>query len=341
MTGREFVIAPAKREQVTLWTGIMGPSGGGKTFSALRMATGMVSVTGGKIYVADTEARRALHYADAFGFEHLDFGAPFGSLDYLDAVRRCAAGGAGCIIVDSMSHEHEGEGGYLWTQEQELVRMSGEDDAKRERVKMASWIKPAGLRQKMINGLLQTKVNIIFCYRAKEKTKPLRGQDGKMRPVELGFMPIAAEALLYEMTAACLLLPRANGVPTWQTDNIGERQMMKLPRHFEKMFGDRQIDEKLGADLATWAKGDTPSKGKHPAAAAAPNGKQASEPDDWDEKPSAETKLAEAAAVGTAKLKEVWRSLTNAEREPLKEKLDKTWKAIAKKMDETAQQSPT
>ena len=34
-------------------------------------------VCGGDIFVIDTEARRALHYADAFKFRHVPFGAPF------------------------------------------------------------------------------------------------------------------------------------------------------------------------------------------------------------------------------------------------------------------------
>jgi hypothetical protein len=249
---RTFVDAPTTREQVPLLIGLMGPSGGGKTYSALRLATGIQTITGGDIYCIDTEARRALHYADQFNFRHIAFEAPFGSLDYLAAMRHCVGKGAKVIIVDSMSHEHSGSGGYLQTHESEVDRMAGSDLGKRERVKMAGWIRPSGLRQQMINGILQLNANFIFCFRAKEKTKPKKG--GGIE--ELGFMPISGEEILFEMTVNCLLLPKAGGVPTWRSDQIGEKMMMKLPKQFETVFAKEQpLDETIGAALATWAKG--------------------------------------------------------------------------------------
>src|SRR5215471_21060867 len=107
---RVFVAKPAVRESVPLLIGLMGPSGSGKTFSALRLATGIQKVTGGDIYGIDTEARRMLHYADRFKFKHIQFDAPFGSLDYLACIQQCVRDGAKVIIVDSMSHEHESVG---------------------------------------------------------------------------------------------------------------------------------------------------------------------------------------------------------------------------------------
>lgn len=249
---RIFEAKPAARESVPLLVGLMGPSGGGKTFSALRLATGIQQVTGGDIYGIDTEARRMLHYADSFKFKHVQFDAPFGSLDYLAAINHCVAQGAKIIIVDSMTHEHSGPGGYLMTQEAEVERMAGNDYAKRERVKMAGWIKSAKLRGLMISGILQLNANFIFCFRAKEKTKPVKG--GGI--VEMGFMPIAGEELLFEMTANALLMPKAGGVPTWRSDQIGEKLMMKLPRQFEQIFSESvPLSEDIGRALAEWAKG--------------------------------------------------------------------------------------
>lgn len=249
---RTFEAVEAKRERVPLLIGLMGPSGGGKTFSALRLATGIQRITGGDIYVVDTESSRAKHYADDFKFKHVPFAAPFGSVDYLEALRFCAKSGAGVIVVDSMSHEHEGEGGYLDTHAREVERMSGGDAGKAERVKMAGWIKPAAARRRMINGVLQINANFIFCFRAKEKTKPKQG--GGIQ--ELGFMPIAGEEMLFEMTLNCLLPPKAGGVPQWRSDFVGERLMMKLPRQFENLFAEgRPLDEAHGQALAEWARG--------------------------------------------------------------------------------------
>ena len=83
---RIFEDKPATREKVPLFIGLFGPSGSGKTYSALELATGIQSVTGGDIHVIDTEARRALHYADRFTFRHVQFDAPFASLDYVGSI---------------------------------------------------------------------------------------------------------------------------------------------------------------------------------------------------------------------------------------------------------------
>lgn len=250
---RTFSDAPAVREHVPLFVGLMGPSGSGKTYSALRLASGIQKVVGGELFGIDTESKRMLHYADQFKFRHVPFGEPFGSLDYLAAVKYCVERGAKTIVVDSMSHEHIGVGGYLQTQEAEVDRMAGDDQKKRERVKMAGWIVPSRQRQRMINGFIQLNgVNIIFCFRAKEKIKPRPGGE----PIELGFMPIAGDELLFEMTLNCLLLPKANGVPTWRSDQVGERLMMKCPLQFERLFAqEKPLDEETGAAMAEWSRG--------------------------------------------------------------------------------------
>jgi hypothetical protein len=257
---RTFTATSAKREHVPVLVGLMGPSGSGKTFSALRLATGMQAVTGGEIVYIDTEARRALHYADSFKFQHMQFDAPFGSLDYLDAIQQAATmAKGGIVIVDSMSHEHESVGGMLDLHEQELERLAGNDWSKRERVKMLAWQKPKANRRKLISGILQLNCNFIFCFRAKETAKPVKNpQTGKQEVVPMGFMPIAGDEFVYEMTACALLLPGAGGVPSWQSDNVGERAMIKLPLQFRDLFtgkAGRPMDEETGKALAMWARG--------------------------------------------------------------------------------------
>lgn len=243
---------PAVREQVPILVGLCGPSGSGKTYSALRVAQGMQSLTGGDIAVIDTEARRALHYADQFRFLHVDFRAPFGSLDYLEAIQYAHGKGARNIVVDSASHEHEGPGGLLESHEAEIQRLAGSDHARRERVKMLAWQRPKAARRRLLNTLLQLDGNFIFCFRAKEKIKMQPGKE----PLHLGWMPIAGEEWVFEMVLNILLYPASGGVPTWRTNEPGERQMMKLPAQFRALFGaTRPLDEEHGRALAEWARG--------------------------------------------------------------------------------------
>lgn len=253
---RQFSASDAKREHVPLLIGLTGPSGGGKTFSALRLATGIQTVTGGDIYFIDTESRRALHYADRFKFKHVPFDAPFGSLDYLAALKFCVDQGAKVVIVDSMSHEHEGPGGMVDLHDQIALRMAGGDAAKLERVKMLAWSEPKQKRRALINGILQLNANFIFCFRAKNTSKPVRGKNGRTEVEALGFMPIAGEEFVFEQTLNALLLPGAGGVPTWASEQIGERTMIKLPEQFEALRNrNAPLDEETGARLARWAEG--------------------------------------------------------------------------------------
>lgn len=235
-----------------LFIGLSGPSGGGKTYSALRLATGIQSVVGGEIYGIDTEADRMLHYADKFKFQHVPFVAPFSPLDYLDAIEYCVNKGAKTIIVDSMSHEHAGTGGVLEEHDEETERLAKLWRTSHDKASTAAWAKPKAKRARLLNRILQIKGNFIFCFRAKEKVK-LGGGEVKA----LGFMPIAGDEFVFEMTANALLLPNANGVPTWNPIEIGEKQMVKLPQQFRDYFkGDsKQFDEAAGVFMAEWAGG--------------------------------------------------------------------------------------
>lgn len=264
---RRFTANEAVREQVPLLIGLMGPSGGGKTYSALRLARGIQRVSGGEIFMIDTEARRGLHYADTFrkpdgspGYQHVPFDPPHGSLDYLAALEFCVGRGAGVVIVDSMSHEHEGVGGLLDLHEQEVERLSRGNENKREAVKILAWGVPKANRRRLINVLLQKNANFIFCFRAKNSVKPVKvkqdnGYD-KTEVVAQGFMPIAGEEFVFEMTMNALLLPGAEGVPTWNPEHVGERLMTKLPEQFRGLMAKpRALDEDMGMALAHWARG--------------------------------------------------------------------------------------
>ncbi|HEY6174416.1 MAG TPA: AAA family ATPase [Kofleriaceae bacterium] len=249
---RTFTDEFATRGETPLLVGIVGPSGTGKTFSALRLAVGVQRVSGGDIGVIDTEAGRAKHYASRFRFRHLDFTAPFSPLDYLAAFEHYYKKGVKTIVVDSQSHEHEGKGGVLEWHQAELDRLAGGDLDKRSAMQFSAWGAPKQARRALLNAVVQMKCNFIFCFRAKDKLKLVKG--GK--PVQLGWMPIAGEEFVYEMTIKFLLLPGSNGIPVWRSEFDGERAIMKLADQFRPMFSQpKQLCEEHGEQLARWASG--------------------------------------------------------------------------------------
>ena len=326
-SSRSFEDRLAVREQVPVLVAINGPSGSGKTYSSLRLATGIQSVTGGDIGVIDTETKRSLHYADKFKFRHLDFRAPYGSLDYLEAIRHFTAKGVRTVIVDSGSHEHEGVGGYLATHEEELQRLGGN-----QKMAFAAWVKPARLRRQLIDGILHEDINLIMCFRAKEKIKIEPGKD----PRYLGWMPICGDDFQYEMTATALLYPGCKGVPIWNPSMPGEKAMTKLPEQFLGVLDDKQpLNETHGRRIAEWARGgakptsapateQTPVQQQDVLAGMGANFPTPPQWADW----TLQERGANRAAGGVACLQAWWTALKKEERQTLASELD-GWKQVA------------
>lgn len=314
---REFILKPAVREKVPLFVGLVGPSGSGKTYSALRLAKGMARVSDGPIVFIDTENRRALHYASEFDFQHVAFGAPFGSLDYLAALQAVSKCNPSVIVIDSMSHEHEGPGGLLDAQEKELDRMAGDNYGKRMAMTFPAFAKPKSHRRALLHGLTRLNTNVIACFRAKEKTKMLKGSNGKNVPTDVGWSAITEETFVYEMALCALLMPGANGVPTWNPSMDGERAFVKQPGWSRGLFSPGQaLDESHGEALATWAAGG-----------AAPG-----EVDSLDVG-ALESEGGHAASLGMSFLKVFWGRLSAREKAALNEIKENEWKPVAIKAD--------
>ena len=242
MSNYEF--KEAKKEAVGLLIGLVGASGSGKTYSAMRLATGIVG-KGNRFAVIDTESRRALHYADMFKFDHLELPAPFRPDSYANAIREADKAGYKAIVVDSCSHEWAGEGGILDWQEEELQRMAGDNYQKREACKMAAWIKPKMSHKQMVQKLLQVRSHLILCFRAEEKVK-MEKVDGKMQIVPIGWQPICSKEMPYELTISFLLT----------SDNPGIGKPIKLQEQHKVIFPSGQlISEKSGELASKWAAG--------------------------------------------------------------------------------------
>ena len=245
-----FQFKPAILENVGLLIGLAGGTGSGKTYSAMRLASG---IAGDKPFaVIDTEAGRAKHYADQFKFDHGDLHPPFRPEAYIEAIKAADKAGYPVIVVDSMSHVWAGDGGVLDWQEEELQRMSGGDWQKAERVKMKSWIKPKVSHKKMVQQLLQVRAHLILCFRAEEKVEMVK-KDGKTvivpkeGPTGLnGWLPVCEKTLPFELTASFLLLADKPGVP----------HPIKLQEQHKSLFPQGQfIDENAGKRIAQWAAG--------------------------------------------------------------------------------------
>jgi hypothetical protein len=89
----------ATKSSARLRAALFGPSGAGKTFTALRIAAGL----GGAIAVIDTERGSASKYADRFGFDVLDL-EHAAVASYEGAIAAAARARYPVLVVDSLSH---------------------------------------------------------------------------------------------------------------------------------------------------------------------------------------------------------------------------------------------
>jgi len=269
-----FTFRPAKRESVSLLIGLAGGTGSGKTYSAMKLATGLGN--GQRFVVIDTEAGRAKHYADEFEFDHGELNAPFRPDAYAEAIIAADQAGYAVIVVDSASHEHAGDGGLLDWHEEEYQRLGG-----RDAVKMTAWIAPKMAHRKFVSRLLQIRAHVILCFRAEEKIEIVK-EDGKtvVRPKRSltgldGWMPVSEKSLPYELTLSFLLTADAPGIP----------KPIKLQQQHRAFIPlDVPISEDTGKALGTWAIGDpSAGNGGEILPAAAPEdggGSSAAAPDD-------------------------------------------------------------
>lgn len=262
---RTFESGPARRARMPLMLAIVGASGAGKTLSAILLAEGIQRVQPGPIVVIDTESLRALKHSNGNPdrFIHVPFSPPFGPLDYIDAIKHALKHQPSTIIIDSMSHEHEGEGGVLDQHDTVVAEKGRAHD-------QIAWKKPKGDRTKLKHFILQQRCNWVFCFRAKEKIKPVKGGE----PEDLGWQPLGDESLIYEMDLCALLYPGVDGRPKWKSPRLHEQEMMKCPDWWRAMFErEPQLNPDIGEQLARWAAGEdigAPATASTPAATMTP-----------------------------------------------------------------------
>jgi len=229
-------IRPAVREGARLVIGLIGTSGSGKTFSALQLAYGLANGDGKKIGLLDTENRRGSLYADSLKnkegqvqpFLIADLYAPFSPARYSQAIKEFQQAGVEVLVIDSGSHEWEGEGGC--------------EDIADDGGKVANWKKAKREHKRFMNTLLTCDMHIILCLRAREKTS---FKDPKA-PQSLGLQPICEKNVPFELTASLMM------------HDQGLRQdVLKCPADLQAILGrgEGYLTPKDGLNIRRWVDG--------------------------------------------------------------------------------------
>jgi hypothetical protein len=314
---------PAVRGEEPLLIGLVGPPGGGKTVSSLRLAVGMQEVRGGDIHLIDTEAGRSRKYCDQFKFNIVELERDARSPAFLAAIEAQLPRRPAAIVVDSMSDEHEA---YLAWHDEMVPKVGGNE--------WAAWAAPKGGRKQLINGILKIKTPLIYTFRAREKTKQeMVGAKKVVTPI--GWKPVAPLEIVHTLDLVCLLPPRADGVPVWRSDKVGEDFIIKLPTFLAPYITEGHVlDEGMGAAFARWAKGEGSPPGP-PAATTAPSSRRQPESDGavTERLLFLDAGLDEAAGHGMAALETAWKQVPKGHKAVLKGALDQRHKPRAEEVD--------
>jgi hypothetical protein len=176
----------AERKQAKIKMGIQAPSGAGKTYSALLLAYGLIN-DWSKIAVIDTENHSADLYAHLGNYQVLALEQPFSPERYMEAIEICEKAGVEAIILDSISHEWEGNGGILDIH----GAMMGNS--------FTNWAKITPRHNAFVQKILQSPCHIIASIRSKQDYV-LSEKNGKMVPEKVGLKGVTREGLDYEFT---------------------------------------------------------------------------------------------------------------------------------------------
>jgi hypothetical protein len=183
------VIRKAERRKSKLRLALVGPTGSGKTYSALQLAFGL----GTKVGLIDTEHGSGDLYADLGNYDVITLEPPFSVQKYRDAIRAFEEAGYDTIIVDSLSHAWSGEGGLLDKQGQ--LENSG-----KYRNSFATWREITPEHNRLVEQMLGSPAHIVATMRSKMEYVVEKDDRGKNTVRKVGLAPIQRDGVSYEFT---------------------------------------------------------------------------------------------------------------------------------------------
>ena len=176
----------AMRKKAKLRLALTGPSGAGKTYSALVICKSM----GGKTAVIDTEKGSASLYSNEFDFDVLELDPPFSPERFIEAIAAAEAAGYDNLVIDSISHEWGGVGGCL----DDLDTIA---KTKFKGNTHAAWSALTPRHRKFLDSILRVNCHVVATMRSKTETAQ---QEGSKKVVKLGMKSEQRDGVEYEFT---------------------------------------------------------------------------------------------------------------------------------------------
>lgn len=219
----------AKRTQAKIKLAVTGPAGSGKTFSALRLARGLVGIEG-KIAVIDTENGSASLYSEQFDFDVLDLEPPYEDSKFVSGIQAAMNAGYDALIIDSASHFWEA----ILEYKDKLDRRGGNS--------FANWNDAGRHFKEVLSAVLHSPIHVIACLRSKTEYIVETNERGRSVPRKVGLAPVMRDGIEYEFTTVF---------------DIDLSHQAATSKDRTGLFTDKvfQITEETGQRIADWMKG--------------------------------------------------------------------------------------
>jgi hypothetical protein len=226
----------ATKAAAKLRAAIFGPSGAGKTFTSLRVATGLAG-SGGRIAVIDTERGSASKYADRFAFDVLELDDQ--TIDgYVAAIREAAAAGYAVLVIDSLSHGWQ----TLLEEVEKLAK------AKYRGNTWSAWSEGTPLQRKLVQAILAYPGHVLATMRSKTEWTTVDDGRGKKSPQRVGLAPEQGKGVEYEFDLLVEI----------STEHIANVIKDRTGKFQDKLL--EKPGEDFGRELAAWLADGEPAR---------------------------------------------------------------------------------
>lgn len=242
MAAETFEVRRAERRQARLRLALGAASNGGKTWSAIELAFGIVQelidrglLSGtleGKVGLVDTERKSADLYSHLGPYDVVQLGPPYSVPRYVGALQALERAGCVVAILDSISHAWVGHGGVLQL-------LDSIEDSKR----FSAFGKTVNPQQdEFVDAMLRSPCHIIATMRSKTawvlEARQNRSGATVMAPKRIGMAPVQRPGIEYEFTtmldldtdthAARVVKNRCSVFDGWQPQKLTRDHGRKL-----------------------------------------------------------------------------------------------------------------
>jgi hypothetical protein len=179
----------AHKAESKLRMALAGPSGAGKTYTSLQIATALAGDA--PIAVIDTERGSASMYSDIFSFDVLELDT-FHPDHYIEAIKAAQDAGYGVLVIDSLTHAWEGKGGLLEIVEGIAKRSYGGNTFR-------AWADGTPIQNRLIDAITGARMHIIATMRTKSDYAMDKDErTGKTAPRKIGLAVKQRDGIEYE-----------------------------------------------------------------------------------------------------------------------------------------------